>query len=137
MLLIAVLLVADFSGSIVADSVSKILAIPMQETQQIISEEQERERVQASSSSVGLSKTADGKTGVSVLGSISLNFETKVSGEILKTYFKELVDLVMLKEIWDFVRDCFNMLFEIKVAFLLCIFMVEETKRRTIWQTAL
>lgn len=137
MYLLIISLFVSIAGDFVVSSISDKLTWQIRDTQRIITEEQERARVESPPSSVNIVEFPDGHKEVTVTAFASIGFEAGLAGEIIKFYSARLIDLVTLKNLFDLLEFFFKTTFEIEAMFILGMCMAWALKRRTFWQTAL
>jgi hypothetical protein len=133
-------LLAEFSTGFVLGVLSDKLSIEIKGIQELITQEQKRaeeqkETLERTPMPVAIVQTPDGHTYMTFEGGVNLDFEVGLSGEIIRTFLIRIVDLVTVKNTYDFWKDFVYLALVNEALFILGFFMVWELKKRTFWQT--
>ena len=122
--LLIISLLVGFSSSFVTKSLSDKLTLQIEETEQLIVEEQEKIEEQKimqdqTPSPTTVIEMPDGSKQVTVHASLSLAFQVGLSGEILRTLNIKLIDLKTAKGLYDMWNRSFKMLMEAEATLII------------------
>ena len=137
-----IFLLMEVSADFVLSSISNMLSLKIQDIQGLTVQEQKRAEEQKKALEqaplpVAIIQTPDGHKHVTVESSISLHIDFSLSGESIRTYLLQIVDLKAVKDTYDLWKDNIYAALVSEAFFILGLFTVWELKKRTFWQTGL
>jgi hypothetical protein len=139
--LILVSLLSEISASFVLGLISDKLAVRIQDIQQLVVQEQrkaeELKALEQVPESVTVKEAPEGGRVFKVGASLTLVFDMGLSGEIIRTYLQQIVDLVALKNVYDLWKSYTDKLVEAEVVFMLIPSAVLQEKSKQILMRAL
>lgn len=133
---IMISLLSEISADFVLGSISDKLAIQIQETQQLVVQAQnkveEQKALTQAPASMIVEEKPDGSKEVTVYASATIGLGASVSGEIIRTYLLQIVDLVALKNLYDLWKSYVDIILEVKITLILilsAVFLMQQSKR--------
>jgi hypothetical protein len=115
----------EISTDFVLGSISNKLSVQIQGTKRLIMQEQkkaeEEKTLKQVPASVTVTEAPDGSKNITINASVNLNFGESLSGEIIRTYSVQLVNLVAAKNIYDLWKSYIDKALEIEVVFILSL----------------
>ena len=134
-------LLFGISADFVLGSISDKLAVQIQDSQQLIAQEQkkaeERKVLEQVPARVTVTEAPDGGKNVTIEASANLHFEVGLSGEIIRTYLLRIVDLVAAKNVYDLWKSYIDTVLETEVIFIMILSAVFRRQHRQNWDECL